>query len=218
MNALSQLAQQFNPLSSRERMMIAAVCWLLVAVVIYLPFDSLWSQYGLAQQQLASSQKQIASSDMQITALQQRLKEDPNKELRLQQQQLVAQIKQVDQQLNQQTVDLIPADKMPSLLAELLRQSKGVKLASFQSLPPAPLLVVGDKQAGEMDLFNHGIVLTFSGDYFSVMKFVQAVENMPEKLYWKSLDYQVDKYPNATVALSLYTLSINKDFISVAAH
>ncbi|WP_417760926.1 MSHA biogenesis protein MshJ [Shewanella sp.] len=218
MNFLSKLAQQYNPLSMRERLLIAIVCWLVVATVIFLPLDSQWSQHQQLAQQQAGQQKQLAGVDTQITLLQQRLLEDPNKELRAQQLQLVSQIHSVDQQLTEQTVDLIPAEKMPALLAQLLKQSRGVTLSSFQSIAPVPLLVVGDKQAGEMNLFSHGIVLTFEGDYFAVMKFVQAVEALPEKLYWKSLDYQVDEYPNAKVALSLYTLSINKDFISVAAN
>ncbi|MCH1918118.1 MSHA biogenesis protein MshJ [Shewanella sp. A3A] len=218
MNFLSRLAQQYNPLSMRERLLIAVVCWLVLAAVCYLPFETLWQQRQQLAQQQSAQQKQLASVATQITLIQQRLNEDPNKDLRLQQQQLAGQIQAVDQQLTAQTVDLIPADKMPALLAQLLKQSRGVTLSSFQSIAPVPLLVVGDKQAGEMNLFSHGIVLTFEGDYFAVMKFVQAVEQLPEKLYWKSLDYQVDEYPNAKVALSLYTLSINKDFISVAAN
>ncbi|KFZ37813.1 MSHA biogenesis protein MshJ [Shewanella mangrovi] len=218
MNFLDKLASLFNPLSQRERLMVAAVCWLLVATVVYLPFDAMWTQHSQLRQQQQSASKLLRNTKEQITLLNQRLAQDPNKELRQQQQQLVAQIAALDSQLNQQTVDLIPAEKMPMLLAQLLERSKGVKLSGFKSLPPKPLLVVGDKQAGEMNLYSHGILLTFEGDYFSVMKFVQAVESMQEKLYWKSLDYQVDKYPNAQVELSLYTLSINKDFISVASH
>lgn len=218
MNFLSKLAQQYNPLSIRERLLIALVCWLVLATLCYLPLDSMWTQRQQLAQQQSAQQKQLAGVETQIKLIQQRLNEDPNKDLRLQQQQLAGQIHAVDQQLTEQTVDLIPAAKMPALLAQLLKQSRGVKLSSFQSIAPVPLLVVGDKQAGEMNLFSHGIVLTFEGDYFAVMKFVQAVEELPEKLYWKSLDYQVDEYPNAKVALSLYTLSINKDFIRVAAN
>ena len=67
-----------------------------------------------------------------------------------------------------------------------------------------------------MNLYSHGIKLEFTGDYFSVLRFVEAVENMPNKLYWRSMDYKVDAYPKAAITLELYTLSINKDFISVA--
>ena len=91
---------------------------------------------------------------------------------------------------------------------------KGIKLKAFTSIAPTPLLEVGEEK--KMNLYSHGIKLEFTGDYFSVLRFVEAVENMPNKLYWRSMDYKVDAYPKAAITLELYTLSINKDFISVA--
>ncbi|QSX33248.1 MSHA biogenesis protein MshJ [Shewanella avicenniae] len=217
MKYFEKLAGLYNPLSQRERQMVALVCWLLAASIVYVPFDAMWTQHGKLQQQQQSATKLLRNTNDQIVLLNQRLAQDPNQELRQQQQQFIAQIADIDQQLNQQTLDLIPADKMPMLLAQLLERSKGVTLSSFKSVEPNPLLKVGDEASGgEMNLYSHGIVMTFEGDYFAVMKFVQAIESMEHKLYWKSLDYQVDKYPLAQVELSLYTLSINKDFISVA--
>jgi MSHA biogenesis protein MshJ len=106
---------------------------------------------------------------------------------------------------------------MPSLLTALLERVQGIQLTGFKSVAPTPLLVVGKADEQQMNLYSHGIVLEFEGDYFAVLKFVQAVENMPDKLYWKRLDYRVSEYPKASVQLELYTLSINEDFISVAS-
>ena len=39
---------------------------------------------------------------------------------------------------------------------------------------------------------------------------------MPDKLYWESMNYKVIDYPEADVLLEFYTLSVNKDFISVS--
>ncbi len=123
----------------------------------------------------------------------------------------------LDQQLDSQMVDMVPASYMPSLLTALLERVQGIQLTGFKSVAPTPLLVVGKADEQQMNLYSHGIVLELEGDYFAVLKFVQAVEKMPDKLYWKRLDYRVSEYPKASVQLELYTLSINEDFISVAS-
>lgn len=74
-----------------------------------------------------------------------------------------------------------------------------------------------DKDHNKMNLYRHGIRIVFEGDYFSTLRFVESVEQLPSRLYWNKLDYVVDKYPIAKVELELNTLSINKDFISVAS-
>jgi len=220
MSAFGNVAAKFDQLSRRERVMVAGVCWLLVAVLLYLPLESVWLQYQRQQQQLQSAENLSKGNSEQIALLQQRLAQDPNQSLLKQIDTLQQQIALLDQQMNSETVDLIPAERMPALLTKLLRQSPGVKLQEFHSIAPTPLLVVGDKSdsQGQMNLYSHGISLTFKGDYFSVLKFIRTVENMPEKLYWQSLDYQVQQFPEASIKLALYTVSINKDFISVASH
>ncbi|MDF0535223.1 MSHA biogenesis protein MshJ [Shewanella sp. A32] len=218
MSALAELPQKFDHLSRRERVMVALACWLVIAVVLYLPLESWWQKHLLQQQQLHAAEKMVKGNTEQISLMQNRLAQDPNQPLRTQLAQLKQQIAAQDQRLNNETVDLIPAERMPSLLTKLLAQTQGVKLEAFHSVAPTPLLVVGDDQHGQMNLYSHGINLTFDGDYFSVLKFIRTVENMPEKLYWQSLDYQVQQFPKASVKLALYTVSINKDFISVASH
>ncbi|MCL1075312.1 type 4a pilus biogenesis protein PilO [Shewanella dokdonensis] len=218
MSAFGNLSSKFDQLSRRERVMVAGVCWVLIAVLLYLPMESLWLQYQRQQQQLHSVVNLRQGNSEQIALLQQRLAQDPNQALHQQIDTLQQQIVALDQRLNSETVDLIPAARMPALLTKLLQQSQGVKLQEFHSIAPTPLLVVGDEGKEQMNLYSHGISLTFVGDYFSVLKFVRTVEEMPEKLYWQSLDYQVQQFPEASVKLALYTVSINKDFISVATH
>ncbi|MFQ6371864.1 MSHA biogenesis protein MshJ [Shewanella sp. YIC-542] len=218
MSILGELPAKFSALSRRERVMVAMVCWLLVLVVLYLPLEARWQQYQQQHQQWQLTEKMRLGNQAQIALLQQKLAQDPNQPLQQRVDQLQQQITVLDQRLNSETVDLIPAERMPTLLSKLLSQSPGVTLQQFHSIAPTPLLVVGENEQARMNLYSHGISLTFRGDYFSVLKFVRAVENMPEKLYWQQLDYQVQQFPMASVELALYTVSINKDFIRVASY
>ena len=205
---LAQLGQQFDALSRRERVLISVAILAVVGMLSFLPLESLWKTHVALSQQLKALEQENAISAQQVDLYQQRLALDPNQVLLEQQNQAL------DAQLNEQMVDMVPADYMPELLGNLLGQVQGIKLIKFMSIAPIPLLAVGDEK--KLNLYSHGIRMSLEGDYFSVLRFVEAVEAMPDKLYWKRLDYKVAEYPQATVEIELYTLSINKDFISVS--
>lgn len=210
----AQLSQQFEQLSRRERVLIAAAVFVVVGMLSYLPLESLWKQQASLAQQVKSLTLENDLSTQQIDLYQQRLALDPNQDLRQRLVVLAQQNQEIDTQLNAQMVDMVPADYMPDLLGNVLSQVKGLKLIKFTSIAPVPLLEVGDEK--KLNLYSHGINIRLEGDYFSVLRFVEAIESMPDKLYWKRLDYKVAQYPQADIELELYTLSINKDFISVA--
>ncbi|MDG5901443.1 MSHA biogenesis protein MshJ [Shewanella xiamenensis] len=209
-----QLAQKFDALSQRERGLIAIALLALIAMLAYMPIESLWKQQHSTAQQLKVIEQENQVSVQQIDLYQQRLALDPNQDYRQRLILLQQQNQQLDTQLNEQMVDMVPADYMPELLGNLLGQVQGITLLKFTSVAPVPLLAVGEEK--KLNLYSHGIRMSLEGDYFSVLRFVEAVEAMPDKLYWKRLDYKVADYPKGKVDIELYTLSINKDFISVA--
>ena len=211
---LTHLGQQFDALSRRERVLIATAVLAVLGMLSYLPLESIWKTHASISQQLKILEQENSISAQQIDLYQQRLALDPN----LDYQQRLAIVEQqnqdLDSQLDEQMVAMVPADYMPELLSNLLGQVQGIKLIKFMSIAPIPLLAVGEDK--KLNLYSHGIRLSLEGDYFSVLRFVEAVEAMPDKLYWKRLDYNVAVYPLATIEIELYTLSINKDFISVS--
>ncbi|MDH1471941.1 MSHA biogenesis protein MshJ [Shewanella sp. GD03713] len=209
-----QLAQKFDVLSQRERGLIALAVLVLVAMSAYMPIESLWKQQHSMAQQVKALEQENKISMQQIDLYQQRLAMDPNQDYRQRLNLLQQQNQEIDAQLNEQMVDMVPADYMPELLGNLLGQVQGIKLLKFTSVTPVPLLAVGEEK--KLNLYSHGIRMSLEGDYFSVLRFVEAVEAMPDKLYWKRLDYKVAEYPKGKIDIELYTLSINKDFISVA--
>ncbi|MFV0596279.1 MSHA biogenesis protein MshJ [Shewanella sp.] len=209
-----QLAQKFDALSQRERGLITVAVLVLVAMLAYMPIESFWKQQYSTALQLKALEQENKISVQQIDLYQQRLAMDPNQDYRQRLNMLQQQNQEIDAQLNEQMVDMVPADYMPELLGNLLGQVQGIKLLKFTSVAPVPLLAVGEEK--KLNLYSHGIRMSLEGDYFSVLRFVEAVEAMPDKLYWKRLDYKVADYPKGKIDIELYTLSINKDFISVA--
>ncbi|WP_297896316.1 MSHA biogenesis protein MshJ [Shewanella sp.] len=208
------LGQKFDVLSQRERVLIAVAVFVLLGMLGFMPLESLWKNHSSITQQLKTLEQENSISVQQLELYQQRLAMDPNQDYQQRLNLLLQQNQDIDAQLNEQMVDMVPADYMPELLSNLLGQIQGIKLLKFTSIAPVPLLGVGEEK--KLNLYSHGIRMSLEGDYFSVLRFVEAVEAMPDKLYWKRLDYKVADYPKGSIDIELYTLSINKDFISVA--
>lgn len=208
------LGQKFDVLSQRERVLIAVAVFVLLGMLGFMPLESLWKNHSSISQQLKTLEQENSISVQQLELYQQRLAMDPNQDYQQRLNLLLQQNQDIDAQLNEQMVDMVPADYMPELLSNLLGQIQGIKLLKFTSIAPVPLLAVGEEK--KLNLYSHGIRMSLEGDYFSVLRFVESVEAMPDKLYWKRLDYKVADYPKGSIDIELYTLSINKDFISVA--
>ncbi|MBT1444100.1 MSHA biogenesis protein MshJ [Shewanella sp. JM162201] len=210
------LSERFNQLTARERGIIFWASLLGLLLLGSMPLESLWKQAQENRAQLVELNRNNQISLQQIALYEERLAQDPNRD-HLQRRQLLQQEHaKLDKTLETELLDMVPARRMPAVLARMLDGAAGLKLVSFESIAPVALLEVGEEK--KLNLYSHGIALTLEGDYFALVKFVQLIENMEHKLYWKRLDYQVQAYPKAEVQLILHTLSINEDFIRVANH
>jgi len=207
-------SSKFNELSQRERTLIMFALFVVVGMLLFMPLESVWKQQQSLQTQLKGLAQENSISLQQVALYEERLQLDPNQDYHQRLKLITEQMQLIDADLTEQMVDMVPADYMPTVLANLLGNVKGVSLISFASIAPKALLQVGD--GSKVNLYSHGIKLTLQGDYFAILAFIKAVESMPDKLYWKRLDYRVESHPDALVELELYTLSVNKDFISVA--
>jgi len=59
-------------------------------------------------------------------------------------------------------------------------------------------------------VFKHAVVMQLSGGFFETKQFIEALEALPWRLYWDSLEYSVSQYPSAIITLQVYTLSTDE--------
>ncbi|GGB62853.1 hypothetical protein GCM10011607_24460 [Shewanella inventionis] len=150
--------EKFNQLSQRERILIALASVVVVGMLLFLPLESLWKQHQTTQKQLTALHQENDISRQQIALYEARLQLDPNKDYQQRLQLVNEKMQAVDAELDAQMVDMVPADYMPRVLANLLGNVKGVTLKSFASIAPTPLLDMGDNSS--VNLFSHGIKLS----------------------------------------------------------
>ena len=221
-NSLEQeykkLSIKFLKVSLREQLLIL-FCGL--AVVIFLMYTFLLGPVldssEKLQQNSVSAQKELTTLVRQVSNLYDKIKTDPNEPVRERIEILKGQIQNITEQFEAQTINLVPANKMASILESVLAGSKGLKLIELQSIAPTPILLEQPKEGEEpkAGIYRHGVKLVFEGNYFDIQRYLEKIELLPWQFYWQKFDYLVGDYPTASVELEIYTLSTNKAFIGV---
>ena len=53
------------------------------------------------------------------------------------------------------------------------------------------------------------------GNYHDLQQYLAALEKLPWRMVWGEADFRVDEYPKIVLSLTLYTLSLEKVWLSV---
>ncbi len=116
-------------------------------------------------------------------------------------------IKKIDKRITQIARQVIPADEISDMLKDLLIKEGKLTFISMRSL--ATTTVVAPQVFGKdsrVSLLNQGVSFTFRGNFLNTLKYLKSLEASKWRLFWDSLTYDVDKYPEAMVTISVHTL------------
>ncbi len=206
---------------------------LLLLVAVVAVFLTLWDAVLMrsskmreeqAESDTALLEKQVKALELQAEATLKKLSADPNLQRRKRKAELERQLADLDSGFNERTADLIPPSEMVRVLKELLGRASGLQLVRLESVPASALLAPDEESgsegkvdlgSGPVRLFRHGLVLEMSGDYLSVLRYVQAIEQLPWKFFWESMTYQVQQWPVGRITLKLLSLSSEEGWIGV---
>lgn len=213
---IAKLYEQFVQLSQRERLLILIAGVLAIIISCYtLMIDPLVLKQAEAEASITSLSQETAIVTSDIQRLKAQLAVDPDVKLKQQKQQLLKLLTAISGDLDRQTRDLIPPNKMVSVLQRILSSSDGIKVQSFEALPAKRMVEANDNKNSQETLYQHGLSMVLEGDFFSLRRYLNQLEILPWRFYWDSFDYKVTDYPTATLRIELYTLSTSQAFIGV---
>ena len=126
---------------------------------------------------------------------------------------------------------LVPPQRMPALLEDILRRNHALRLVALKTLPVTglaePEAAVVSKTATETDkpvpksapaaslVYKHGVELTVSGSYADLVHYLTELEALPWHMFWAKADLDVEQYPKVNLTLRLYTLSLDPAWLSI---
>ncbi|SPM19715.1 type II secretion system protein GspM [Vibrio cholerae] len=204
---------RFSALSQREKVLITLCGSVLIVMMLLLVLIEPALKQGQARQlqmqTLTSSNQQLQG---EIMALQAQLAKNPDQELDVELSQLTLQSQEISELLAAKMTSMVAASEMPNLLESVLKQGQQLKLVSLESLPAEPI-VRAKESVSESEYYIHPVRMELTGSYFAIRDYLQALEALPVKYYWRHFHYRVESYPQARVILEVYTLGSREEFI-----
>ena len=209
MNGWQKLSDRFDLLTRREQWLILLSGWIALLFVGFVMFlEPQVKALSSVRQQVVSVANEITNNANQLIMIERKLRNDPNQDVERSINRLERENSTLDNQLQGRVASLVTPVQMSGLMEQVLQRSDRLKLVSLESLPSVQLISGEDE-----GYYIHPVRLILRGRYFDVVDYLGQLEALPVKYYWRSLSYQVDKYPWADIQLDVYTLGESKDFI-----
>jgi len=234
-----QFALKFDALSVRERIMVfGASAALLIFMVVYLFVDPLLTRRKALADTIAQRQQAVAAIDVEMAQRMAAHAGDPNQQDRIRLERIRQEVQQMRQSLQATQNGLVAPERIVPMLQQLLKQQANLRLVSLATLPSgamgqgghvatkaapsAPAAVPAGQSPADAEpakapalLYRHGVEIVLRGNYLDMVNYMDAVEAMPAHVFWGKVNMQVEQYPNATLSLTLYTLSLDEKWIAL---
>jgi MSHA biogenesis protein MshJ len=197
---------RIDALELRERVLLLAA----TVAILFLSVDSAGFQPTLKAQQV--NEERISGLEMKLGALRQqamllsyKTDEDALAARHSSRDTLAAELAALDARIVDQLGALVEPAQAAELLEQMLTRHRGLKITSLRaSAEPLNELAGNAGQAGKLGRYQLDLVL--EGGYLDLMRYLEALESMPWKFFWQTVDFRVDEYPRAVSRLQLYTL------------
>ena len=218
---LGLLGERINHLALRERALVFAAGVALVGMAWqHLLMDPLTRRAHSAQQQLQGVQERLEAADLAVRTAAQ----SPAVMAAARTRVLDERLAQLDAELATAAHGYVAPERVANLLGELIARQQGLTLISLRNLPVQSLALESDATGAargtgvathDRGPFLHPLELVISGDYPSIVRYLQSLEQLPFRLHWERLELQVEHYPANRVRLVIGALSLSRAWMSV---
>lgn len=203
----------FNHLSPRERVIVSITLNVVVlAIVFALLISPMIDGMNQAGKGIYEKQQNLDELRKRNEMIRQLVAVDPNDKIKTRIEALSNQHAQMQQQVYEATDGLVSPEDMLNVLSMLLQQDDALKLVSFSNVPPKEIHIDDKKQAS---LYRHGLKLTIQSGYPAMVRYLKRIDELPWKVYWAQLKYDVKHYPNGTLDIEVFTFSTRKEVLGV---
>jgi MSHA biogenesis protein MshJ len=212
-DAWRRIAEKFDALSLRERAMVSAALMVaLLALVYTMMLEPQLIQQRRAAGAMLQKRSEMRALDAQVQGLAASRSQDPERARRERLAQLRSELTELEARIVAEEKRFTAPSQMRGVVEGVLARSRGVALVEMKTLAVSTLAA---KESKERLIYRHGLELTVSGSYLDLLAYVRDLEALPTQLYWGALDLDASKYPKLLMKLTVYTLSLERAWLSV---
>lgn len=232
MKLLRRILDRLDALSLRERLAVFAACLLVSFYVWDFAFmQALYAEEKRIKSEVSRKTSEQQSIRSQVQNLHAQKSQDPNELNRQKLRKLKKQLGEIENQLQASTNQLVSPRDMACILESVLLKVKGLRLLSVKGLggePVVPLAMAENEASIDEEVqqaptvpslvdnaYKHGLRIEFEGDYLNTLEYVRELEALEWDFFWDSLEFSVEEYPDSKIVITVFTLSLDENWIGV---
>ena len=203
------LLKRYEALSLRERaLVVLALLGILVGA---------WDTYLMGPLRLARTglEAELASASAFGVTRQSADVSDPRQVSITRAGELQTRLQSIDAQLANTASGFVSAERMIEVLHDMLDRQGRLELVSIRNLPVTSLIAPAEPDAPARPPYVHSIEIVIEGEFADVLGYLDALEALPWKFRWTSLDLSTAGYPRNRVRIELSTLSLDSTWLGV---
>lgn len=215
--SMQKVAARFDGMTLRERALITAAALVAVLMLWMLSFmDPIASRRAALVDEMANIEAAIESG-----VSPDQLPDDPGHMALAKEKKLKVQLDEVNAKLATTSAGLIPPERMVQVIRDVLERQHGITLVSLHNKPVTTLVEPTRSDNSEATPaeatgpYMHPVELLLEGSYLDVLAYLQTLEALPWRFYWKVLELRTTEYPTNRVRIELGTLSMDKEWLGV---
>lgn len=225
---LNKLTDWFDVRPQAERFILAGIGFSgLIYFFVIMINDPAQQEIASLDQQLETVQRRLVEQQTSAAELQLSGVEDPDSFIRERLAGLIEQQNTVRSDIETLAGNLVSPNGMTQMLTEVLDSQEGLTLVKVENVAPVALtdgMPVALTDSGDepaalrsvgFQVFRHGLILEFQGDFFSTLSYLLYLEKMEQSFFWDSFEFEQTLWPEARIRLELHTLSSEEGFIGV---
>lgn len=214
-------------LTLRERVLGMLCAVLVLSYLGYqLQLAPMYRQNASLRDTIQQQRQQIAAIDSELAQLAASAKRDPDQELRRQLASVQADSTALRDKLRAAQKGLVAPERMGPLLQQMVNGHGKLRLLSLKTLAPqgttdgqflAPEAGEASVAPGKATplLYRHGVQVVLQGSYLDMITYLEALEAMPQQLFWGNAALDASGNGAARLSLTLYTLSLDSQWIAL---
>ena len=123
--------------------------------------------------------------------------------------------------------------KIRAVLDKILANNPRLQLIEMKTLPRVSISVEKEAATGEKgapsreskpasadetksaEIYRHGVEVTMRGSYLDLLAYLQEIESLQVRMFWDKVNLSVTTYPTVTMRLVVYTISLDKAWLTV---
>lgn len=222
-----KLNVKVDALSLRERVLILIAVLAVVYFIVHITLlSAVFDKQQSIKKQIRADERQSVSMRQQIQAILSNPSLDPDADNRNKLAELKEKQKLASDSLAAMHKQLVSPDRMAGLLKDVLKKNQQLKLIALKTLAPievkppstpvmVPAAIDSTTSKAKVSLYQHGMELKVQGRYLDLLSYLRTLEALPWHMLWGRISLVADKYPQSTLTITIYTLSLNETWLSL---